>query len=145
MGKFCSNCGQKLLKKDNACSNCGMLVNGEKKKENQPNTVVVNSTVINKKTNGLAISGFIVSLISSILCCGAFSIISLILSIIGVAKSDDYDDTGKGLGIAGIIISVIGIIIFTMSLIFGGLSFSAWDAIQESINDQWENMDVSQY
>ena len=145
MGKFCSNCGQKLLKKDNACSNCGMLVNEEKKEENQ-STTVINNTVVNKKTNGFALSGLIVSLISTLLCCGSISIVSLVLSIIGIAKADDYDDTGKGLGIAGIVISVVGIIIFTINLIFGGLLFSTWDVIQDRINDQWDNVeDVSQY
>ncbi len=71
----------------------------------------------NEKTSVIAIIGFIFSIIG-LLCCfmpccpGIISIIAFILCIIGVSK-----DSKKGLGLAGIIISIIGLvgtIIFTI-------------------------------
>lgn len=58
-----------------------------------------------QKTNGLAIGGFITSL----LCCG--TPVGLILSIIGLNQiNKDPMQGGKGLAISGIIISAIGMV-----------------------------------
>ena len=58
-----------------------------------------------QKTNGLAIAGFVTSLV----CCG--TPVGLILSIIGLTQinKDPYQG-GKGLAISGIIISAIGLV-----------------------------------
>ena len=55
-----------------------------------------------QKTNGLAIGGFVTSLI----CCGP---IGLILSIIGLSQiNKNPNEGGKGLAIAGIVIGALG-------------------------------------
>ena len=114
MAKFCSNCGNEIKEGANACSNCGTMVNADSK------PAVVNNVQQTKgKSNGLAISGFIVSLVSTLLCCGSFNVISLILSIVGVVKAKDYDGNGKGMAIAGIIISSIGLLILILLTILG--------------------------
>ena len=107
MAKFCISCGKELQDADNVCANCGTPVDGA------PATVTQNTTVnvaAPAKTNGLALAGFIVSLVSTILCCGSFNVISLVLSIVGAIKAKDYGGNGKGFAIAGIVISVIGMI-----------------------------------
>ena len=43
----------------------------------------------------------------------------MILSIIGAVKAKDYDGNGKGLAIAGIIISAIGFIILILLTVLG--------------------------
>ena len=118
MAKFCVHCGSNLEEGSNVCPNCGAKV--EDMKEEVVETVVVNEpprqnyagaqAAPKNPTNGLAISGFIISLVSMILCCGTLSPISLILSIIGVVDAGKKNGSGKGLAIAGIIISVITIL-----------------------------------
>ena len=104
MAKFCKNCGTEL-KDSNVCSNCGTT------NEAPTTNITVNTQTVEngtaKNSNGLAIAGFVISLVS-ILCCGSTSTIGLILSIIGLVNANkDPEKTGKGLAIAGIIISAI--------------------------------------
>lgn len=116
MAKFCTSCGQEIQEGANVCSNCGTPVNGAP----QNNVVTSGGAVAaDTKSNGLAIAGFVVSLVSTILCCGSFNLISLILSIVGAVKAKDCGGKGKGMAIAGIIISVIGMIILILLTIFG--------------------------
>ena len=77
-----------------------------------------------RKTNGLCVSGFVISLVSLVLCGGLLSLLSLILSIVGVVTVNKNGDNGKGLGVAGIIISAVTIvlsIIFWSIALFTGL------------------------
>ena len=71
---------------------------------------------VNEKKNGLAIAGFVCSLCGFVTC-GLTSFVGLILSIVGLAKSKDYNENGKGLSIAGIIIGAIFVLVYV--LIFG--------------------------
>ncbi|MBP5678244.1 MAG: zinc-ribbon domain-containing protein [Bacilli bacterium] len=115
MAKFCINCGKELGDTDKVCSQCGTPVDGAAPA--QATTVVAPARA--QKSNGLALAGFIVSLVSTILCCGSFNVISLILSIVGAVKAKDCGGNGKGLAIAGIIISAIGLILLIVLTIFG--------------------------
>ncbi len=118
MSKFCSNCGTEIAEGANACSNCGTLIN-------KPQTASVNN---NNQTNGFAIAGFVLSLVS-LVCCGATSLLGLIFSIIGLVQSKKFNGNGKGLAIAGIIISCIFVIIVVLLYALG---FTA--AMMDSIN-----------
>lgn len=109
MAKFCVNCGNELGENDNACSNCGTFINTEAK-------VVLDKK--EEKTNGFAIAGFILSLIS-ILCCGSTSVLGLVFSIIGVVKAKNYNNNGKGLAIAGIVIGCIGLLLLILLNLIG--------------------------
>ena len=119
MAKFCTNCGKEVPEGNNVCTNCGTPVDGAVANAQPAATTVVVNNVQPKKTNGFALSGFIVSLVSTLLCCGSFNLISLILLIIGAVKAKDYDGNGKGLAIAGIIISAIGFIILILLTVLG--------------------------
>jgi RNA polymerase subunit RPABC4/transcription elongation factor Spt4 len=131
MANFCVHCGNNLEGGSNVCPNCGAKV---EESNEAVETVVVdnpnpnqayqgNQTYQNtnaKPTNGLAIAGFITSLVSMILCCGSISLISLILSIIGVVDAKKKNGSGNGLAIAGIVISVVGILLVIItSFLFG--------------------------
>ena len=77
-----------------------------------------------KKTNSFAIAGFVISIVSSALCCGIFNILGLIFSIIGLTKSKELDNEGKGLAIAGIVISIVVMLgVLLWILLFGGMVF----------------------
>ena len=68
------------------------------------------------KSNGLAIAGFVVSLVSiffNFYCITGIvtGIVGIILSIIGLKKSSELGGKGKGMAIAGIVLGVVGIVI----------------------------------
>ena len=128
MAKFCTSCGTELVDNSKFCPNCGATTEEEK--------IVTTSeekTVTNNPTNGVGIAGFVVSLVSLILCCGSLSVISLILSIVGVVSAKNYNGNGKGLSISGIIISIIGIILLITVFVILPLFFS-WSFVNSTMD-----------
>lgn len=133
MGKFCTNCGHELQDGADLCLGCGKVIN---KGQNNSSK---------KKTNGLAISGFVISIISLMLfwfpLAFIISIVSLVLSIVGVFKSKMYD--GKGFAISGIVVSVIA---FIISALFSFIYFLAaifgieWAVAEEECLDRYGSM-----
>lgn len=120
--KYCPNCGKEVMENSNFCNGCG-------KNLVENSSVAINNVQTNtSNTNGVAIAGFVVSLVS-VLCCGGTSFIGLILSIIGLVQSKKKEGNGKGLAIAGIIISAILLILLILLYVF---VFSA--AIIDEIN-----------
>lgn len=102
MAKFCSECGKELKENSNVCENCGKKT----EEKTNPNVSVNNTVYVQKKTNGFAIAGFVISLVS-LLCCGGTSWLGLVFSIIGLVNANKNEGEGKGLAIAGIVISAI--------------------------------------
>ncbi len=125
MPKFCSECGKELEENSVVCKNCGKKVESEIKVSVEP------SALQPKKNNGFAIAGFVLSLVS-LLCCGSTSFLGLIFSIIGLVNANKSEGEGKGLAIAGIIISAIILLVFILLYSLGIIaSFSEYIA-----NDQ---------
>jgi hypothetical protein len=76
--------------------------------------------------NGMAITGFVLSILS-VPCCGVgvLGVLGLIFSIIGLVQLRNRStQTGKGLAIAGIIISVLTLLLMIIgwSLVFAGMA-----------------------
>ena len=116
MARFCSNCGSEVGLDDNVCGNCGNVIN------NNASIPVNNSQPIqNNQTDGFAVTGFILSLVS-ILCCGGTSFLGLIFSIIGLVNCNKTGKGGKELAIAGIVLSAIILIIFILLNALGIIS-----------------------
>lgn len=91
----------------------------------------------NQKYNGLAIAGFICSFLVSLL--------GLILSIVGLNQIKKQGGKGKGLAIAGIIISAAGMVIqviLVIALIVGGASYAS-KAIDEAKTDSFYSQSFS--
>ena len=119
---FCPGCGNKIEENNKFCYKCGMkldnsLTYSENNTQNNDSNIKVYDL---RGTNGFAIAGFVISLVSIFFDCGLTSPISLILSIIGLSKIKKGNEKGKGFAIAGIIISAltIGFIIIALVLIF---------------------------
>ena len=113
--KYCPNCGKELEKDVKFCANCGRAVTNETTTQQvvQPATPTTTTNVVvnnQNNSNSMATAGFVVSLISWLLCCGSFSWLSLIFSIVGLVQAKDKNGNGKGLAIAGIIISAIALL-----------------------------------
>lgn len=111
MGKFCSKCGKEVGKTDAFCQYCGGQIAEEVKAEK----VTKVETSEGNPNNGMAVAGFILSFFVPLL--------GLIFSIVGVVKSRNLNGAGKGLAIAGIIISAVSMVIssFILTGIFAAI------------------------
>ena len=134
MNKYCPRCGNIVNENDNFCGYCRNSLNNNIEQMNNQNMVnnsvnsvnqdmnqtqsINNSQNINTvKTNTFAITGFIMSIASPTFCCGLLSLPSLIVSIIGLSKVNKTKENGKGLAIAGIIISAVTILAYILYII----------------------------
>ena len=88
---FCKNCGSSIDDNAAVCPHCGVVVNSEK------------LAPASNQTNTLAIVGFILSFF--------IPLAGLICSIIGYKNAPQFAGKGKGLALAGIIISVAWFVI----------------------------------
>lgn len=100
--KYCAHCGAEMVDEAVICTKCGCAVDRVK----SPYMKVADSD----KYNTLAIVGFVLSFISSI--------IGLILSIIAYRQIKETGEKGNGLALAGIIISSIITAIYAILLLF---------------------------
>lgn len=125
MDKFCVECGKKLENESKICPNCGAKTYEEifledsalYENTNDKATNLVDTNV-NKKSNNMAIIGFVTSLIFPFFC-GYASFLGLIFSIIGLVNANKNDGEGEGFAISGIVISSVLIIMIILSIIFG--------------------------
>lgn len=118
MSKFCPNCGKELESGAKFCVNCGSTINNE---ASQTTPVNNNYVTVNTQSNsnGMAVAGFVISLVSMLLCCGTLNWLSLIFSIVGLVQAKSKNGNGKGLAIAGIVISCIVMVLFVVLMITG--------------------------
>jgi uncharacterized membrane protein YvbJ len=128
---YCKNCGAQILNAAKYCPRCGALISEKEISAEQPvsnqtyyTTGTQNYNVPNynnytyqppymqyQKTNGLCIAGFIVSLAGMMIIPFISGIVGVILSIIGISKTNSSNEKGQGFGIAGIIIGVINVFV----------------------------------
>ena len=107
----------------------------------QPQTINVTIPAPERTTtNGFCVAGFVISLIS-IITCGFTAFISLILSIIGLITASKKKQKGKGMGIAGIIISVILMIVASFICIAFWSGVSAFNDVLEDYEYEYEDDD----
>ncbi len=134
--KYCQNCGEQVQPNQRFCSNCGFNLGANK---------VVNniSKKDNLNSNDIAIAGFIISIISFIFCFGIMSPISLILSIIGLSNAKKFDDKNKKFAIAGIVISVVAMLLVTLFITY----LTANDFFIDELGSQidFSNIDTGRY
>lgn len=119
--KYCRNCGNELDDNAFVCPKCGVRTDGyvpPQQPQYQPQPA-------SQPVNGLAIAGFVVSFF--------FSVVGLILSIIGLKKSQTMNDSGKGFAIAGIVLGAIG----TVGWLIGIISCSAVACAAASTIPAW--------
>lgn len=93
---YCKKCGAQIDDDAYVCVHCGALV----KEMPQETAFAQNGAVqTGKKTNGMAIAGFV--------CSFFFALLGLIFSIIGMQQCKERGDNGYGLAKAGMIISIV--------------------------------------
>ena len=102
MKYYCSECGNEVRENEVFCSNCG-------------NKSIIKSP-IKKEKNGLSIGGLVLSILG-LLTCGLLTPISLIINIVNIVISKKKNNKDK-LAMAGLIITIIQIVIFVVGFIF---------------------------
>ena len=100
---------------------------------------VANPSITNKK-NTVGLVGFIMSIVSLVLC-GTLSFVSLILSIVGICNAKNCNGDGMGLSVAGLIISILTSIIKFVMLILFIIPLIFVPSIIEEIEDNWDDGD----
>ena len=131
----CDKCGSEVDGSAKFCPNCGAKIEATEKAErvevietvvrnNNNNTNTNTNSTINSVENGynaLAIIGFILAFIPKIW------IVSLIISIVALVQISKTKEKGKGLAIAGIVISSSIMLIALCVLLFAlGVGFLRW-------------------
>lgn len=97
---YCKKCGAQIDDEAYVCVHCGALV----RELPQETTFAQNSAVqMGKKTNAMAIAGFV--------CSFFFALLGLIFSIIGMKQCKERGDNGYGLAKAGMIISIVWMVL----------------------------------
>lgn len=108
------------------------VVNTEETIQEEVNMPVSSEPSQTEEKNGIAVAGFVISLLG-------FHIISLILSIIGLKRSKEKNGKGKGLSIAGIVISIIGMI-FTLLILAAVAFFISYKGDNKTFSDLTSNV-----
>ena len=112
---YCPNCGFKNEEGSTYCGNCGTNMNVK-------TTIVYpneNATTNNDKYNGMAIAGFVLSIVN--IWFGAIfvvGVIGLILSVMGNNQIKQNGGKGKGLAVAGIVINIITLSLYFLVYVF---------------------------
>ena len=103
---YCSNCGAQIDDQSRFCDLCGTPVEVQTETPAVPASQPEESAKANQEKqpfSGFCIAGFIMPFLF-------FGAIGLPLSIIGVFDCKKNGKRGKGLGIAGIVLSILNII-----------------------------------
>lgn len=143
---FCPHCGQSNLPDSLFCTYCGTPLNYDNNSLQSPPPINPYSPpqmpyppypyspyppiapIKSKQTSACAVTGFVFSLLSIFLIWIGFflALLGVILSGVGVSQCNRLDQDGKGLGIAGVIISsfILFLYILLFILLILGASFS---------------------
>ena len=119
MALYCPNCGTENNDAAKHCTNCGVAF---VQSAAAPAAAPVQAAAPTNGTNTWALVGFIVSLVSNILCCGTLNIFAIIFCILGMVFSKKNNEGGWGLALAGLIICGVMLV---LSVLFYFLGFFA--------------------
>lgn len=108
---YCKKCGAQIDDEAYVCVHCGALV------KEPTETAAGGAGYRQKKTNGMAIAGFVCSFLLPLL--------GLIFSIIGMNQCKERGDDGYGLAKAGKIISIVCIVLSVFIGIIYGIAIAA--------------------
>ena len=133
MNKFCPSCGQEITEEGTFCINCGynlsqlnqvqdeVQVQVQNPNPNQNNynnnnfngNYNQNVQMVPTYTNGMAITGFVLGIVSLLCCCytSILAVVGIVFAIVGLNNANTHGGIGKGFAIAGIVLNSISILI----------------------------------
>ena len=129
---FCKNCGAENEPNAKFCPNCGQTITADNQtvynqnSENYtpyPNNPIPYARPTNEsvppKTNAFAITGFVMSICSFVICCLDFLCIpALIFSIIGLIQIKKNNQKGMAFAIVGLILSGLTLVMLLFGILF---------------------------
>lgn len=87
-----------------------------------------------KGENGMAIAGLVLAFF--------FPLVGLILSCLGLKQSKTMDDEGKGISIAGIVISSLGLVVYLIFIIYAIIAAAMVATLADTLSDPNTYMNV---
>lgn len=124
----CKSCNSTVNDADPFCPNCGAPT-AQQTVHQQPvytQPVYVQPAAPQSKVNGCGIAGFVLGLISLVFCwwphLAWLSIPGLVLSIVGMCLKD----RSKSFAIAGLVCSIIALLIWVIALIVVSSAVASW-------------------
>lgn len=129
MEKFCTNCGTKMNETDRFCPNCGTdsntgaapVQNNNVVQQNYSNAQANNNNVVSggtKKTNGLAVTSFVCSMVGIVVFGLIMGILAICFGAVGLSRSKYFpEESGKGFAVTGIVVGIIEVIIMIFYIV----------------------------
>ena len=131
---FCKSCGARLYKNAKFCAHCGdkveeiedsisTITNEEQPSTNNevltslPSANTQSEVIEKKKFSGKAITGFVLSIVGLFFAGIPCGIIGIIFSSIALGDIKRKNYGGKGLAIAGLVVSIITLVLSIFSFI----------------------------
>jgi len=114
----CRQCGKALAKDEQFCAGCGLPAGGANTVGSQPAGQVVHVHTGASRSNTMAVLGLVFAFIMPLL--------GLIFSCIGLGNAKRMNGEGRGLAIAGLVISILWIvlaIVMVIVVVAVGVSF----------------------
>lgn len=114
MNNFCPNCGEKNTTNSKFCPNCGNKFVSN-----------VNNSVDRNTYSGIAIAGFVTGLSSLLInFMGLVGLVATILSAVGLTKTGETKQKGRGMAVAGLILGIISVIYGVFQIIYYANNYS---------------------
>lgn len=125
--KICNNCGYHNSKEAKFCTGCGNSLEGAIVSKVIDNTVAINQNNTinnegqNKKTNGFAIASLVLGIISVtigfFIASIWFPLLAVTFSVLAKQKINAFNQEGKGMATAGLILGIIGFVLWALAFI----------------------------
>lgn len=137
MEKFCTNCGTKMNETDRFCPNCGTdsntgaapVQNNNVVQQNYSNAQANNNNVVSggtKKTNGLAVTSFVCSMVGIVIFGLIMGILAICFGAVGLSRSKYFpEESGKGFAVTGIVVGIIEVIIMIFYIVTVRTNFTS--------------------
>lgn len=142
---YCKKCGKEIADETDVCPHCGAAARILPKEEavdegvnyNKNRKHIIRSDEGNcRRTNEMAIAGFICALVSPLteifLVAIMFGVLGLIFSIVGMKQCQERNESGYGLAKAGAIIAVIVDLLIFFAFIFNAEDFGRFGTVMFS-------------
>ena len=114
---FCKKCGAELAEGTKFCSSCGAeVVNETETQPTETQNVAEQPVQTKAKFSGLAIAGFVLSLVGLIIFGIPCGVMGIIFTSISFKEISTKNLRGKGLAIAGLVISILDVVLTLMIL-----------------------------
>ena len=107
---FCRFCGQPNDDNAKFCSSCGSNLEESVSVQGQPNLEAQPVSAAPVKTSGKAIAGFVLSLSGILIAALICGTLGLVFSCMAFKEINERKLRGRGLAIAGLVISIVDII-----------------------------------